>query len=56
MIPNNGDCLLCSAGGSACQQCNSTSSNKYLKYDNSDCISNCSIDSNTYADNSNTSN
>jgi len=56
VIPNNGDCLLCAGGGSTCQQCNSANTNKYLKYDNSNCISSCSIDSNTYTNSTNVTN
>jgi len=48
--------LLCPGDGLTCQQCNSASTNKYLKYDDSNCISSCSIDFNTYANTSNTTN
>jgi len=48
--------LLCAGGGSTCQQCNSVNSNKYLKYDNSNCISNCSVDFDTYTNTTNATN
>jgi len=56
VIPNNADCLLCAGGWSTCQQCNSANTNKYLKYDNSNCIDNCSIDSNAYTNTTNPTN
>lgn len=49
VITNNVDCLECTI--SVCLKCASTNSNKYLKNDGSDCISNCVSDPSTYTNN-----
>lgn len=46
IVTNNIDCLECTS--TICLKCASPNTNRYLKYDSSNCISDCTVDSNTY--------